>query len=53
MAEQIIFIPDKKPGMSVRDRNMQLSAELATAPLVNCCILKIVRLATGWEIMYL
>jgi len=54
MAEQKVYIYDTHSGMSPHDRNMQLSAELATAPNVNRKILCIGRDADHacWVITY-
>ncbi len=54
MAEKKAYIPDTNPDMSPHDKNMQLSAELATAPNVDRNIVDITRDDTdsGWEITY-
>jgi hypothetical protein len=55
MPEQTVFIHDTSPGMSVSDKNMQLSAELANAPNNGRDIVRINRddPDTGWIITYL
>jgi hypothetical protein len=55
MAMQKVYIPDTSPGMSAHDRNIQLSAELATAPNVDRNIVDIARDDTdsGWQITYM
>ena len=55
LQELKVFIEDEKPDMSFQDKNMQLSAELATAPNVKRKIVRIERIeigASGWWISY-
>jgi hypothetical protein len=55
LQEKKAFLEDPEPDMSIRDKNMFLSAKLAVAPYRNMKIVKIQRLeigATGWWIHY-
>lgn len=49
------FVKDKRPNMTIREKNMQLSATLATAPHVKRKIISIERIeigGSGWRIHY-
>jgi hypothetical protein len=55
LQEKRDFIKDNKQNMSVREKNMRLSAKLATAPNVTRKIARIERVeigASGWWIYY-
>ena len=55
LEEKKVFIKDPNPDMSIRDKNMHLSARLAFAPNVNRKIVRIDRIeigAFGWWITY-
>jgi hypothetical protein len=55
LKDQITFIKDKRTNMTVREKNEQLSAELAIAPNVKRKISMIERIeigGSGWRIHY-
>ena len=55
LKDQTRFIKDESTNMTVRDKNEQLSAELAVAPNVTRKIIQIERIeigGSGWRIHY-
>lgn len=55
LVEKKTFIKDPDPNMSIRDKNLYLSARLAVAPYATrkiVCIERIEIGASGWWITY-
>jgi hypothetical protein len=55
LQDKTTFIPDPEPEMTIRDKNLHLSAILAVAPLATKQIVVIERIeigASGWRVIY-
>ena len=55
LQDKTVFIKDPQPDMTIRQKNMHLSAKLGTAPNVKRKIVQIERIeigGTGWRIHY-
>ena len=55
LKDNTAFVKDERPKMTTREKNMQLSAKLATSPNVKRKIISIERIeigGSGWRIHY-
>lgn len=55
LKDNVAFIKDKKANMTIREKNMQLSAALATSPNVKRKVTSVERIeigGSGWRVHY-
>lgn len=55
LEEKKVFVKDRRPGMTTREKNAHLSARLSVAPLVQRKIVRIERIevgGSGWWVHY-